>query len=99
MERIISNDDTNKIDSKNMDNYIKNLHDSKKLLLVLDIDHTLVHATNDKRAKIVFNNDILKKDVHTIQFIDPSFTKKIKYTVTNYIYPTYILTKKYEFVI
>jgi len=44
------------------------LHESKKLLLVLDIDHTLVHCTKDERAEIIFKDPVMRKEVHKMYF-------------------------------
>lgn len=44
------------------------LHQSKKLLLVLDIDHTLVHCTKDERADIVFQDPQMNRESFKMYF-------------------------------
>eukprot|EP01083_Nonionella_stella_P271209 918917_1 len=44
------------------------LHDSHKLMLVLDIDHTLLHATKNPQAKLIYSEPEMAKDVFLINF-------------------------------
>jgi len=47
---------------------VKSLHDNNKLLLVLDIDHTLVHCTKDCRAEIVLSDPSMKTETSKMYF-------------------------------
>jgi len=40
------------------------LHEAKKLVLVLDIDHTIIHATADERAAEFAGHSTLGMDIH-----------------------------------
>jgi len=40
----------------------------KKLMLFLDVDHTLLHATRNERAKEFLTHPILKQSIHEIMF-------------------------------
>merc|ERR550534_212797 len=43
-----------------------------KLMLFLDVDHTLLHATKSPRAKAHMNHPILKQSIHEIEFPNPN---------------------------
>eukprot|EP00493_Phyllostaurus_siculus_P004251 UN04271 len=43
-----------------------------KLMLFLDVDHTLLHATKSPRAKAHTNHPILKQSIHEIEFPNPN---------------------------
>eukprot|EP00456_Euglypha_rotunda_P079910 TRINITY_DN77079_c0_g2_i2.p1 TRINITY_DN77079_c0_g2~~TRINITY_DN77079_c0_g2_i2.p1 ORF type:complete len:248 (-),score=39.01 TRINITY_DN77079_c0_g2_i2:11-754(-) len=49
--------------------HTKQLKERKKLALVLDLDHTLVHATQDQRIGALLAHPHLGSELHT--FIDP----------------------------
>jgi len=47
---------------------VKSLHDNNKLLLVLDIDHTLVHCTKDDRAAVVLSDPTMRSETFKMYF-------------------------------
>ena len=47
------------------------LHSHKKLLLFLDIDHTILHSTRDKKAGEFSKHSAFKEDTYAINFPNP----------------------------
>lgn len=58
--------------TKDMDTSQDKLMKMNKLMLFLDVDHTLLHATKSPRAKDHMNNPILKQSIHEIEFPNPN---------------------------
>lgn len=57
------------------------LRTARKLVLVLDIDHTLLHATKHKAAQIAFSHRELARDTYKIHFRNPLSNSKVPYYV------------------
>eukprot|EP00494_Astrolonche_serrata_P025140 UN25401 len=77
----------------------KKLLSMKKLMLFLDVDHTLLHATRSTEAKKLLNHPILKQSIHEIEFENPynvPYYVKLRPGVENFLETA---TEKYNIVL
>lgn len=71
---------------KNVQDKMRHLTDrllaqSKKLVLVLDIDHTLLHTTKNPHASIAFKRQQLSQDIFMFSLASPSGGSDMSYFV------------------